>query len=222
MRDYFKDQGLIASRIQWTLAICFLLFAIGSNLTLMVVTQLSDLSSGRVLQMNRGPVKGIFVEKDVVDFFHAIHSSIEGVARQDEKFAFLSNRYLNYVPLIYGYEDVLAGQNLVIGLGKLWSFDDVLKRTGALSKSRFDLNGMIYNWRSVGLEKIERSKARVMVVSFYRANPVSQKLEPSSDPFKEYLRQHFIVGRVVEPTMKIHRRSAFSEGAVIFIRKGKP
>jgi len=166
MRDYFKDQGLIASRIQWTLAICFLLFAIGSNLTLMVVTQLSDLSSGRVLQMNRGPVKGIFVEKDVVDFFHAIHRSIEGFARQDEKFAFLSNRYLNYVPLIYGYEDVLAGQNLVIGLGKLWSFDDVLKRTGALSKSRFDLNGMIYNWRSVGLEKIERSKARVMVVSF--------------------------------------------------------
>ena len=171
--------------------------------------------------MNRGPVNGIFVEKDVVDFFHAIRSSIEGIARQDEKFAFLSNRYLNYVPLIYGYEDVFAGQNLVTGLGRLWSFDDVLKRNGALSKSRFDLNGMIYNWRNAGLEKIERSQARVVVMSFYGPEAWTRKLEPSSDPFKEYLRQHFIVGKAIEPAMKIHRRSHFSEGAVIFIRKEK-
>jgi hypothetical protein len=221
MQDYLKNRGFIALRIQWTLAICLLLFATGSNLTLLVATQLSDLSSGRVLQMNRGPVKGIFVEKDVVDFFHAIHTSIEGIARQDEKFAFLSNRYLNYVPLIYGYEDVFAGQNLVTGLGRLWSFDDVLKRNGALSKSRFDPNGMIYNWRNTGLEKIERSKARVIVMSFYGPEALSRKLESSSDPFKEYLRQHFIVGKVIEPAMKIHRRSHFSEGAVIFIRKEK-
>jgi hypothetical protein len=221
MQDYLKNQGFIALRIQWTLALCFLLFATGSNLTLLVATQLSDLYSGRVVRMNRGPVKGIFVEKDVVNFFHAIHTGIEGIARQDEKFAFLSNRYLSYVPLIYGYEDVFAGQNLVIGLGKLWSFDDVLKRTGALSKSRFDSNGMIYNWRKAGLEKIERSKARVVVMSFYGSEALTRKLEPSSDPFKEYLRQHFIVGKVIEPAMKIHRRSHFSEGAVIFIRKEK-
>jgi hypothetical protein len=221
VQDYLKNRGFIALRIQWTLAICLLLFATGSNLTLLVATQLSDLSSGRVLQMNRGPVKGIFVEKDVVDFFHAIHSSIEGIARQDEKFAFLSNRYLNYVPLIYGYEDVFAGQNLVTGLGRLWSLDDVLKRNGALSKSRFDPNGMIYNWRNTGLERIERSKARVIVMSFYGPEALSRKLESSADPFKEYLRQHFIFGKVIEPAMKIHRRSHFSEGAVIFIRKEK-
>lgn len=221
MQDYLKNRGFIALRIQWTLALCFLLFATGSNVTLLVATQLSDLASGRVLRMNRGPVKGIFVEKDVVDFFHAIHSGIEGIAGQDEKFAFLSNRYLNYVPLIYGYEDIFAGQNLVTGLGKLWSFDDVLKRTGALSKSRFDSNGTIYNWRKAGLEKIERSKARVVVMSFYGSEALTRKLEPSSDPFKEYLRQYFIVGKVIDPAMKIHRRSHFSEGAVIFIRKEK-
>ena len=216
----FKNHATITTRVQYALGTFLILFATGSNLFLLVATQVSDLGGDRLLKVERGAASGIFVERDIVDYFNTVDSSLEALPARGKTIAFLSNRYLKYVPLIYGYDDVLAGQNLMIGLGKLWSYDDVLKLNGIRSDSRFDPSGMIYTWRKAAVERLEKFAASTIVINLYDPEILSVKLEPSSDPFREYLRQNFVIVEVIEPSMKIHRRVVvFPEGAIIFNRR---
>lgn len=216
----FQAQNATTTRIQYALGIFLILFATGSNLLLSVATQVSDLLGGRLLKTERGAASGIFVERDIVDYFNTVDSDLKALRARGKMFVFLSNRYLKYVPLIYSYDDILAGQNLTIGLGKLWSYDDVIKVNGIRSGSKFEPNGMIYNWRKAAVERMEEFDADTIVMSLYDPKMLSVKLEPSSDPFREYLRKNFVFVKAIEPSMKIHRRSAFSEGTVIFVRRG--
>ncbi len=207
------------AQLQNTLGTFLLLYSIGSTIALMFAAEWSDLEQGRVVKMDDGAVGKIYVEKDVAAYFDAVHESLAKLNADKSNMAFLSNRYLKFVPLVYGYHDILAGQNLAINLGKVWSYDDILAVDGMKSDLVFDWANMVYSWREVVVARLEKSKAAVVVISLYDEEAADENLEPSSDPFREYLRKNFILADVIEPTMEIPKRSSVSEGAVIFVRK---
>jgi hypothetical protein len=119
---------------------------------------------------------------------------------------------------VYGWRDSLAGQNLMIQLGKLWSYDDLIKIKGVESDNVFDWAGLIYRWREAAVVRLEESQVRLIVMSLYDEAVLEEELEPSLDPLREYLRQNFSVTDIIEPTMTLYRRSNFPEGAVILRR----
>ena len=106
----------------------------------------------------------------------------------------------------------------MIQLGKIWSYDDVIKIDGVESSDVFDWPGLVYRWRQAAVERLEQSNTNVIVMSLYDEKVLEEELMPSTDPFKEYLRQNFRITDVIEPTMRFYRRSIFPEGAVILRR----
>ena len=210
------------SRFKITAMVLFIIYSVVSNYLLLVRTQLEDLNTGQLVKLQQGSLKGIFVEKDVFQLFVDIRDRLDryDLADQDPK-GFLSSRYVKLTPLIYQWRDSVAGQNLMIQLGKVWSYDDVIKIDGVESAAAFNWPGLIYRWRKAAVDRIEESGTRVIVMSLYETKTLEEELKPSSDPFKEYLRQNFRVSDVIEPTMKSYRRSSFPEGAVILTRKAQ-
>lgn len=219
IKGLFRDNTSITARLQLTLGIFFTVFAVSSNIFLLMKTQVEDLQHHRVATIAQEPVAGIFIEKDVLAYFATVDQSLKSLGAEMQDVAFFSNRYLNYVPLIYGYKDVMAGQNLITGLGKTWSYDDILKVEGVSSESALDWPGMVYSWREVAVQKLAESGADIIVMSLYDSSKAHQSMQPSADPFREYLRSNFRIANIIEPKMKIHRRSIAAEGAVILIRK---
>jgi hypothetical protein len=206
-------------RLNTTMIVFFIIYSLTSNYLLFVRTQVADLNAGRLIRLETGPLSGIFVEKDVFKLFEDVRArlNLRGAAN-DETYAFLSSRYVKFIPLMYGWMDSLAGQNLMIQLGKLWSYDDLIKIKGVESDNVFDWAGLIYRWREAAVVRLEESKVRLIVMSLYDETVLEEELEPSSDPLREYLRQNFSVTDVIEPTMTFYRRSSLPEGAVILIR----
>jgi hypothetical protein len=109
----------------------------------------------------------------------------------------------------------------MIQLGKIWSYDDLIKIDGVESDDVFNWAGLIYRWRKAAVDRIEQSVTNVLVMSLYEKETLYYDLKPSSDPFKEYLRMNFRVIDVIEPTMTAYRRSSFPEGAVILRRNAQ-
>ena len=214
--NYFAATG---RRLTTALAIFFILYSVGSNYLLLVHTQLQDLNTGRLVKLEQGAVNGIFVEQDVFQLFEDIRRQIERYQLpQEDPNGFLSSRYVKLTPLIYQWPDSFAGENLMIQLGKIWSYDDVIKIDGVESSDVFNWPGLVYRWRQAAVERLEQSNTNVIVMSLYDEKVLEEELMPSTDPFKEYLRQNFRITDVIEPTMKFYRRSIFPEGAVILRR----
>ena len=211
--------GASARRLTMAVAIFFMIYSVASNYLLLVKTQVDDLNNGRLVKLDQGSVNRIFVEQDVFNLFEEIRERLElrGLAQEDPK-AFLSSRYVKLTPLIYQWTDSLAGQNLTIQLGKIWSYDDLIKIQGVQSNDVFDWPGLIYRWREVAVDQLEQSHTKVIVMSLYDEEILEEELEPSLDPLREYLRKNFSVTDVIEPTMTLYRRSSFPEGAVILTR----
>ena len=143
---------------------------------------------------------------------------LQGVANDEAK-SFLSSRYVKFIPLMYGWSDSLAGQNLMIQLGKMWSYDDVIKIKGVESENVFDWEGLIYRWREAAVDQLKQSQTKVIVMSLFNEEVIEEELEPSFDPLREYLRENFSITDIIEPTMTLYRRSNVPEGAVILTRK---
>jgi hypothetical protein len=201
-----------------TVAMFFVIYALASNYFLLVQTQWDDFANNRLIEIEGGSLDGIFVERDVMSFFEDVRQALESHAAGNGQQAFLSHRYLKFVPLLNNGNDVLAGQNLMVHLGKMWSYDDLVKLEGVMSENKLDWPNLIYSWRSAAVEKLENAKVVAIVMSLYDEKILDEEL-PSSDPLRKYLNDHFVLSRVFEPAMKIHRRSSVSEGAVIFFRK---
>ena len=217
--NYFAATG---RRLTTALAIFFTLYSAGSNYLLLVHTQLQDLNTGRLVKLEQGAVNGIFVEQDVFELFEDIRRQIERYQLpQEDPNGFLSSRYVKLTPLIYQWPDSFAGENLMIQLGKIWSYDDVIKIDGVESSDVFDWPGLVYRWRQAAVERLEQSNTNVIVMSLYDEKVLEEELMPSTDPFKEYLRQNFRITDVIEPTMRFYRRSIFPEGAVILRREAQ-
>ena len=217
--NYFAATG---RRLTTALAIFFTLYSAGSNYLLLVHTQLQDLNTGRLVKLEQGAVNGIFVEQDVFELFEDIRRQIERYQLpQEDPNGFLSSRYVKLTPLIYQWPDSFAGENLMIQLGKIWSYDDVIKIDGVESSDVFDWPGLVYRWRQAAVERLEQSNTNVIVMSLYDEKVLEEELTPSTDPFKEYLRQNFRITDVIEPTMRFYRRSIFPEGAVILRREAQ-
>jgi hypothetical protein len=213
--NYF---GATGRRLTTALAIFFILYSAGSNYLLLVHTQLQDLNTGRLVKLEQGAANGIFVEQDVFELFEDIRRQIERYQLPKEgPNGFLSSRYVKLTPLIYQWPDSFAGENLMIQLGKIWSYDDVIKIDGVESSDVFNWPGLVYRWRQAAVERLEQSNTNVIVMSLYDEKVLEEELMPS-DPFKEYLRQNFRITDVIEPTMRFYRRSIFPEGAVILRR----
>lgn len=210
----------LRSRFNTTIAVFFIVYSVASNYLLLARTQLQDYNNGRLVKLQHGSLQGVFVESDVVQLFETIRRRIalHGVPDEQPK-AFLSSRYVKFTPVIYQWDDPLAGQNLMIQLGKVWSYDDVVKIEGVKSSDPFDWSGMIYRWRAAVVDRLEQSGSKVIVMSLYEKEVLEQELNPSSDPFKEYLRQNFRISDVIEPTMNLYRRSSLPEGAIIFLKQ---
>lgn len=207
-------------RLHTSIAIFFIIYSVTSNYLLLARTQVEDLTSERLVKLQHGSLGGIFVEKDVFELFEAIWQRLDSHhLTQEEPKAFLSSRYVKLTPLIYQWRDSFAGQNLMIHLGKVWSYEDVMRIEGVNSTNVFDWPGLIYRWRQAVVDRLEQSATNVIVMSLYDKKTLEEELEPSLDPFREYLRQNFLVSDVIEPTMNFYRRSSFPEGAVIFRRK---
>ena len=217
--NYFAATG---RRLTTALAIFFILYSVGSNYLLLVHTQLQDLNTGRLVKLEQGAVNGIFVEQDVFELFEDIRRQIERYQLpQEDPNGFLSSRYVKLTPLIYQWPDSFAGENLMIQLGKIWSYDDVIRIDGVESTDVFDWPGLVYRWRQAAVERLEQSNTNVIVMSLYDEKVLEEELMPSTDPFKEYLRQNFRITDVIEPTMRFYRRSIFPEGAVILRREAQ-
>ena len=217
--NYFAATG---RRLTTALAIFFILYSAGSNYLLLVHTQLQDLNTGRLVKLEQGAVNGIFVEQDVFELFEDIRRQIERYQLpQEDPNGFLSSRYVKLTPLIYQWPDSFAGENLMIQLGKIWSYDDVIKIDGVESSDVFNWPGLVYRWRQAAVERLEQSNTNVIVMSLYDEKVLEEELMPSTDPFKEYLRQNFRITDVIEPTMRFYRRSIFPEGAVILRREAQ-
>jgi hypothetical protein len=107
----------------------------------------------------------------------------------------------------------------MIQLGKVWSYDDVVKIEGVESADPFDWPGLIYRWRAALVDKLEESGSKVIVMSLFDMETLEQELSPSSDPFREYLRRNFRISDVIEPMMDLYRRSSLPEGAIIFVKQ---
>jgi hypothetical protein len=209
-------------RLKKTMLVFFVIYSLGSNYLLFVRTQLADLNAGRLIKLETGPLSRIFVEKDVFQLFEEVRTRLDvhGAANNETK-GFLSSRFVKFIPLVYGWSDSLAGQNLMIQLGKIWSYDDLIKIDGVESDDVFNWAGLIYRWRKAAVDRIEQSVTNVLVMSLYEKETLYYDLKPSSDPFKEYLRMNFRVIDVIEPTMTAYRRSSFPEGAVILRRNAQ-
>jgi hypothetical protein len=213
-----RSFGASPGRLTKAVSIFFVLYSVTSNYLLLVKTQLDDLNAGRLVKLDQQSVNGIFVEEDVFKLFEDIRERLELRGLAQEPKAFLSSRYVKLTPLIYQWTDSLAGQNLTIQLGKLWSYDDLIKIEGVQSADIFDWPGLIYRWREAAVDQLKQSHTKVIVMSLYDEEILEEEWEPSSDPLKEYLRQNFIVSDVIEPTMTLYRRSIFPEGAIILRR----
>ena len=107
----------------------------------------------------------------------------------------------------------------MIQLGKVWSYDDVVKIEGVKSTDPFDWPGLIYRWRAALVDRLEQSGSKVIVMSLFEKETLDQELSPSSDPFKEYLRRNYRISDVIEPNMNLYRRSSLPEGAIIFLKQ---
>ena len=207
------------SQFKKTMIVFLIIYSLASNYLLFIRTQLADLNDDRLIKLEAGPLSGIFVERDVFQLFEEVRARLDLLrAANHETFAFLSSRYVKFIPLVYGWRDSLAGQNLMIQLGKLWSYDDLIKIKGVESDNVFDWEGLIYRWREAAVVRLEESQVRLIVTSLYDETVVEEELEPSLDPLREYLRQNFSVTDVIEPSMTLYRRSIFPEGAVILRR----
>jgi hypothetical protein len=206
-------------RLNMTMIVFFIIYSLASNYLLFIRTQLADLNRGRLIRLETGPLSGIYVERDVFKLFEDVRARLDLLqAANHETYAFLSSRYVKFIPLVYGWRDSLAGQNLMIQLGKLWSYDDLIKIKGVESDNVFDWAGLIYRWREAAVVRLEESQVRLIVMSLYDEAVLEEELEPSLDPLREYLRQNFSVTDIIEPTMTLYRRSNFPEGAVILRR----
>jgi hypothetical protein len=206
-------------RLNTTMIVFFVIYSLVSNYLLFIRTQLADLNGDRLIRFETGPLSGIFVERDVFKLFEDVRGrlNLHGAANH-ETYAFLSSRYVKFIPLVYGWRDSLAGQNLMIQLGKIWSYDDLIKIKGVESDNIFDWEGLIYRWRETAVVRLEESQVRLIVMSLYDETVLEEVLEPSADPLREYLRLNFSISDAIEPTMTAYRRSSFPEGAVILIR----
>lgn len=214
--------GLDYRKLGMALSIFFVGWSVTANYLLLVRTQVQDLNASRLMRIQAGPLANIFVEKDVYRLFEEIHARLASRQLAEERpKAFLSSRYAKLTPLVYGWDDSLAGQNLMIHLGKVWSYDGVREIEGVPSSDPFNWPGLVYRWRQAVVDRLEQSKTNVIVMSLYERNAIEKDLETSSDPFREYLRRHFTLTDVVEPKMDIYRRSSFPEGAVIFTRNAQ-
>ena len=214
-----SDNQTFYSQFKKTMMVFFIIYSLASNYLLFIRTQVADLNSDRLIKLETGPLSGIFVERDVFKLFEDVRARLDLLrAANHETYAFLSSRYVKFIPLVYGWRDSLAGQNLMIQLGKLWSYDDLIKIKGVESHDIFDWAGLIYRWREAAVVRLEESQVRLIVMSLYDETVLEEELEPSSDPLREYLRQNFSVTDVIEPTMTLYRRSSFPEGAVILRR----
>ena len=206
-------------RFKATTVIFFFIYSVASNYLLLVRTQIEDLSTGELVRLEHGSLKGIFVEKDVFQLFEDIRVRLEknDLMREEPK-VFLSSRYVKLTPLVYRWTDSLAGHNLMIQLGKIWSYDDVIKIDGVESDDVFNWEGLIYRWRQAAVDHLEQSHVKLIIMSLYDEKFLDEELEPSLDPFREYLRLNFSISDFIEPTMTAYRRSSFPEGAVILKR----
>jgi hypothetical protein len=210
----------LCRRLNTTMIVFFIIYSLASNYLLFIRTQLADLNADRLIRLETGPLSGIFVERDVFELFEEVRARLDlhGAANEETK-GFLSSRYVKFIPLIYGWSDSLAGQNLMIQLGKMWSYDDVIKIKGVESENVFNWEGLIYRWREAAVDQLKQSQTKVIVMSLYNEEILEVELEPSFDPLREYLRENFSITDVIEPTMTLYRRSSFPEGAVILTRK---
>ncbi|MPZ78651.1 MAG: hypothetical protein GEU77_19290 [Deltaproteobacteria bacterium] len=201
-----------------TVAIFFVIYAVASNYFLLVQTQWDDLANNRLVEIEGGALDGILVERDVMRLFEDVQQALDSNAEDDKQQAFFSHRYLKFVPLLNNGNDVVAGQNLMIHLGKLWSYDGLVKVEGVMSENKLDWPNLVYSWREAAVEKLENAGVAEIIMSLYDEKVLDEEL-PSSDPFRKYLNDHFVLSHVFEPAMIIHRRSTVPEGAVIFSRK---
>ena len=210
----------LCRRLKTTLILFFTIYSLASNYLLFIRTQLADLNDDRLVRLETGPLSGIFVERDVFELFEEVRArlDLQGVANDEAK-SFLSSRYVKFIPLMYGWSDSLAGQNLMIQLGKMWSYDDVIKIKGVESENVFDWEGLIYRWREAAVDQLKQSQTKVIVMSLFNEEVIEEELEPSFDPLREYLRENFSITDIIEPTMTLYRRSNVPEGAVILTRK---
>lgn len=214
--------GLDSRKLGMALSIFFVGWSVAANYLLIVRTQMLDLNAGRLVKIEQGPLGNIFVEKDVFRLFEEIRERLATRQLADEQAkAFLSSRYAKLTPLVYGWNDALAGQNLMIQLGKIWSYDDVLEIEGVRSSNPFNWGGLVYRWRQAAVDRLEQAGTNLLVMSLYDTDSLEQELKPSSDPFREYLRRNFTLLDSVEPDMNIYRRSSMPEGAVIFKRNAQ-
>ena len=218
-----SDNQAFYSRIKGTMVVFFIIYSLTSNYLLFVKTQVGDLNDGRLIKLQSGALSGILVESDVFRLFEEVRARLDlDGAASNETIGFLSSRYVKFIPMVYGWEDSLAGQNLMIQLGKLWSYDDLIKINGVDSDDVFNWAGLIYRWRKAAADRIEKSGTNVLVMSLYEKQTLDYELTPSSDPFREYLRRNFRIVDFIEPTMRLYRRSSLPEGAVILQRKAQP
>jgi hypothetical protein len=217
-----SDNQTFYSQFKKTMIVFFIIYSLASNYLLFIRTQLADLNNDRLIKLETGPLSGIFVERDVFKLFEDVRARLDLLrGANHETYAFLSSRYVKFIPLVYGWRDSLAGQNLMIQLGKLWSYDDLIKIKGVESDNVFDWEGLIYRWREAAVVRLEESQVRLIVMSLYDETVLEEDLEPSLDPLREYLRQNFTITDVIEPTMTLYRRSSFPEGAVILTRNAE-
>ena len=209
----------LCRRLNTTIIVFFIIYSLASNYLLFIRTQLADLNADRVIRLETGSLSGIFVERDVFELFEDVRARLDLLrGANNDTYAFLSSRYVKFIPLVYGWRDSLAGQNLMIQLGKMWSYDDVIKIKGVESENVFDWDGLIYRWREAAVDQLKQSQTKVIVMSLYNEEMLEEELEPSFDPLREYLRENFRITDVIEPTMTLYRRSNSPEGAVILRR----
>ena len=210
---------IFCRRLKATIIVFFIIYSLASNYLLFIRTQVADLNDGRLIRLESGPLAGIFVERDVFKLFEDVRARLNlHAAAKHETYAFLSSRYVKFIPLVYGWRDPLAGQNLMIQLGKIWSYDDLIKIKGVESDNIFDWEGLIYRWREAAVVRLKESQVRLIVLSLFDETVLEEVLQPSADPLREYLRLNFSISDAIEPTMTAYRRSSFPEGAVILIR----
>ncbi|HXG51581.1 MAG TPA: hypothetical protein VNN77_09280 [candidate division Zixibacteria bacterium] len=208
----------LVSRFKTSVGMFFIVYAVASNYFLLVATQWDDLANGRLKAMNKGSLGGVFIERDIFDFMEVVHNAIPANVRNGPQ-AILSHRYLKFLPLFDGSRDVFAGQNLTIHLGKLWSYDDVMKIAGDVGAGVLSGGHLVYVWRSAAVEQLEKAGVQVIAMSLYDVRSIGRPRGGTKDPFRTYLAENFVLTEVIEPTMKLYRRSSQPEGAVIFVRK---
>ena len=209
----------VAQRLKTTLGIFLVIYAVGSQLLLAVIPQWQDLLAGKLTFVRRWPAGGIFIEKDLEHYFMEVDAVLRQLKAEQKNLAFLSSRYLKYVPLIYGYNDALSGQNVLLGLARMRSYEEVAKTSGVESGRRLDRENMVYAWRQGAIKKMEEAQVDYVVISFYDFKTLAEGLGPPTDSMKLYLSLGFEFVAAIKPYMKLHERSNLPEGAVVLRRK---